>query len=85
MTNRGNGNPNIVDNHIKYLVGEVNKEFDIDINIEIEIAYQKAIARGEKPSTRLAIKEFQKRIAKEDRQKAWQKNITKRTLPKERP
>lgn len=60
-------------NHIKYLVGEVNKEFDIDINIEIELAYQKTIARGEKPSTRLAIKEFQKQIAKEDRQKAWAK------------
>ena len=58
LTNRGNGNPNIVDDHIKYLVGEVNKEFDIDINIEIEIAYQKAIVRGEKPSIRLAIKEF---------------------------
>ena len=65
-------------NHIKYLVGEVNKEFDIDINIEIEIAYQKAIARGEKPSTRLAIKEFQKRIAKEDRQKAWAKEHYKK-------
>lgn len=65
-------------NHIKYLVGEVNKEFDIDINIEIEIAYQKAIARGEKPSTRLAIKEFQKKIAKEDRQKAWVKEHYKK-------
>lgn len=65
-------------NHIKYVVGEVNKEFDIDINIEIEIAYQKAIARGEKPSTRLAIKEFQKRIAKEDRQKAWAKEHYKK-------
>ena len=60
------------------MVGEVNKEFDIDINIEIEIAYQKAIARGEKPSTRLAIKEFQKRIAKEDRQKAWAKEHYKK-------
>ena len=65
-------------NHIKYLVGEVNKEFDIDINIEIEIAYQKAIARGEKPSTRLAIKKFQKKIAKEDRQKAWVKEHYKK-------
>ena len=65
-------------NHIKYVVGEVNKEFDIDINIEIEIAYQKAIARGEKPSTRLAIKEFQKRIAKENRQKAWAKEHYKK-------
>lgn len=35
-------------NHIKYVVEEVNKNFGIDINIEIEIAYKKAIARGEK-------------------------------------
>ena len=65
-------------NHIKYVVGEVNKEFDIDINIEIEIVYQKAIARGENPSTRLATKEFQKQIAKEDRQKSWTKNHYKK-------
>ena len=28
-------------NHIKYVVNEVNKDFGIDINIEIEIAYKK--------------------------------------------
>ncbi|MGQ7508045.1 MobQ family relaxase [Streptococcus suis] len=60
-------------NHIKYVVGEVNKDFGIDINIEIEIAYKKAIARGEKPSVKMALEEFQKQIRKEDRQKAWVK------------
>lgn len=60
-------------NHIKYVVGEVNKDFGIDINIEIEIAYKKAIARGEKPSVKMALEEFQKQIRKEDRQKAWAK------------
>ena len=58
-------------NHIKYVVGEVNKDFGIDINIEIEIAYKKAIARGEKPSVKMALEEFQRQIKKEDRQKAW--------------
>ncbi|HEL0002267.1 TPA: MobA/MobL family protein [Streptococcus equi subsp. zooepidemicus] len=60
-------------NHIKYVVGEVNKDFGIDINIEIEIAYKKAIARGEKPSVKMALEEFQRQIKKEDRQKAWAK------------
>lgn len=60
-------------NHIKYAVGEVNKEFGIDINIEIEIAYKKAIARGEKTSVKMALEEFQRQIKKEDRQKAWAK------------
>ena len=58
-------------NHIKYVVGEVNKDFGIVINIEIEIAYKKAIARGEKPSVKMALEEFQRQIKKEDRQKAW--------------
>nr|WP_234989763.1 MobA/MobL family protein [Peptoniphilus asaccharolyticus] len=65
-------------NHIKYLVGEVNKEFDIDINIEIEIAYQKAIVRGEKPSVKMVLEKFQKQIEKEDRQKAWAKEHYKK-------
>ncbi|HFR3463616.1 TPA: hypothetical protein ACHU9P_001943, partial [Streptococcus suis] len=60
-------------NHIKYVLGEVNKDFGIDINIEIEIAYKKAIARGEKPSVKMALEEFQRQIKKEDRQKAWAK------------
>lgn len=60
-------------NHIKYVVGEVNKDFGIDINIEIKIAYKKAIVRGEKPSVKMALEEFQKQIKKEDRQKAWAK------------
>ena len=60
-------------NHIKYIVGEVNKDFGIDINIEVEIAYKKAIARGEKPSVKMALEEFQRQIRKEDRQKAWAK------------
>ena len=47
--------------------------FGIDINIEIEIAYKKAIARGEKPSVKMALEEFQRQIKKEDRQKAWVK------------
>ena len=59
--------------HIKYVVNEVNKDFGIDINIEIEIAYKKAIARGEKPSVKMALEEFQRQIRKEDRQKAWAK------------
>ena len=64
-------------NHIKYVVNEVNKDFGIDINIEIEIAYKKAIARGEKPSVKMAIEEFQKQIKKEDQQKAWTKEHSK--------
>ena len=64
-------------NHIKYVVGEVNKDFGIDINIEIVIAYKKAIARGEKPSIKMAIEEFQNQIKKEDRQKAWAKEYYK--------
>ncbi|CYW89674.1 ATP-dependent exoDNAse (exonuclease V) subunit alpha [Streptococcus suis] len=60
-------------NHIKYVLGEVNKDFGIDISIEIEIAYKKAIARGEKPSVKMALEEFQRQIKKEDRQKAWAK------------
>ncbi|MCK3903438.1 MobA/MobL family protein [Streptococcus suis] len=60
-------------NHIKYVLGEVNKDFGIDINIEIEIAYKKAIARGEKPSVKMALEEFQRQIKKEDRKKAWAK------------
>jgi mobA/mobL family protein len=59
--------------HIKYVVDEVNKNFGIDINMEIEIAYKKAIARGEKPSVKMEIEEFQKQIRKEDQQKAWAK------------
>ena len=65
-------------NHIKYVVGEVNKDFGIDINIEIEIAYKKAIARGEKPSIKMALEEFQRQIKKEDRQKAWAKEHYKK-------
>ena len=65
-------------NHIKYVVGEVNKDFGIDINIEIEIAYKKAIARGEKPSVKMALEEFQRQIKKEDRQKAWAKEHYKK-------
>ncbi len=64
-------------NHIKYVVGEVNKDFGIVINIEIEIAYKKAIARGEKPSVKMALEEFQRQIKKEDRQKAWAKKYYK--------
>ena len=63
--------------HIKYVVDEVNKNFGIDINMEIEIAYKKAIARGEKPSVKMAIEEFQKQIKKEDQQKAWTKEHSK--------
>ena len=65
-------------NHIKYVVGEVNKDFGIDINIEIEIAYKKAIARGEKPSVKMALEEFQRQIKREDRQKAWAKEHYKK-------
>lgn len=65
-------------NHIKYAVGEVNKDFGIDINIEIEIAYKKAIARGEKPSVKMALEEFQRQIKREDRQKAWAKEHYKK-------
>ena len=42
-----------------------------------EIAYKKAIARGEKPSVKMAIEEFQKQIKKEDQQKAWTKEHSK--------
>ena len=45
--------------------------------MEIEIAYKKAIARGEKPSVKMAIEEFQKQIKKEDQQKAWTKEHSK--------
>ena len=65
-------------NHIKYVVNEVNKDFGIDINIEIEIVYKKAIARGEKPSVKMAIEEFQRQIRKEDRQKTWAKEHYKK-------
>ena len=69
-------------NHIKYVVNEVNKDFGIDINIEIEIAYKKAIARGEKPSVKMALEEFQKQIKKEDRQRVWAKELYKNKTTK---
>ncbi len=69
-------------NHIKYVVGEVNKDFGIDINIEIEIAYKKAIAGGEKPSVKMAIEEFQRQIKKEDIQKGWAKEHYKNKATK---
>ena len=64
-------------NHIKYVVGEVNKDFGIDINIEIEIAYKKAIARRRKPSVKMALEEFQRQIKKRIGKKHGQKSITK--------
>lgn len=69
-------------NHIKYVVNEVNKDFGIDINIEIEIAYKEAIARGEKPSVKMALEEFQKQIKKEDRQRVWAKELYKNKTTK---
>lgn len=52
-------------NHIKYVVDKINEEFDIDINIELEIEYKKAIARGKKPSMISQIRMYQKEMEKE--------------------
>lgn len=56
-------------NHIKYLVDEVNNDFGIDINIEIEMEYEKAIARGEQPTTRMRIDLFKRENKKEEYKK----------------
>lgn len=57
-------------NHIYYLVDQVNKELGFDIKIELDIEIEKAIARGEKPSTLKTLerikKEHENRKGKEE-------------------
>ena len=59
-------------NHIKYAVDHVNKEYGIDLSIEID----KAIKRGDKPSIIKQIHAFQEQQQKDEqyRQKAKDKN-----------
>ncbi len=59
-------------NHIKYAVDHVNKEYGIDLSIEID----KAIKRGDKPSVIKQIHAFQEQQQKDEqyRQKAKDKN-----------
>lgn len=52
-------------NHIKYSIETVNKEYGIDLAIEID----KAVKRGEKESTIEKLKEYQKQVERDKRRK----------------
>ena len=60
-------------NHIKYAVEVVNKEYDIDLSIEID----KAIKRGEKESIIEKIKEYKQDSDKFNKKDNQSKTITK--------